>query len=164
MLEDWDIPQCPGGPAACLRGDKHLPGEPWLDERTVKEEKSPGTVSVCVCVCLKIYDFTCWQWGTPSCLLHTSCGPTHIHDLVTCEDHVLLYCTINLKASPSEVTFSYLFVHSKILPTCFFYVQFKEDKRLKYQKCCNTSTGVLCRYDDAAGNKYFASPDRQNKC
>lgn len=28
MSEDCAIPQCPGGPAACLRGDKHLPGEP----------------------------------------------------------------------------------------------------------------------------------------
>lgn len=40
MLEDWAISHCPGGPAACLRGDKHHPSEPWLDERTVGEERS----------------------------------------------------------------------------------------------------------------------------
>lgn len=105
-LEDWDIPQCPGGPAACRCGDKRIPGKPWLDEWTVRKE------NVCVWVCVKICDFTYWQWGTPSNLLHTSCGHTHtdrhtcfcrfwrhgIHGLEACPNHKCNWCLPSKKS------------------------------------------------------------------
>lgn len=102
-LEPWDIPQCLGGPAACLCGDQYIPDEPWLDEWACHRAEW-------VCKNPPLHMMTVKNGLIPKRRVWP-----HAHQLWTFIKYIVETCAFNLSSHFSSASSSSCYCEDKVL-------------------------------------------------